>query len=159
MTNAELLRERAERLAAPAPNSAEQSLELMVFAVGAALYAVPLATVRGVLTEAVSPVPGVHTCVAGLINVRGQVTSVIDLALLLDQQASADPLPSSSDCVLLLETRFGLIGCLLSTWPQVRRVDSAELRRPLSVQSGVTGVLMGTIALLDMAELLESLKS
>lgn len=158
MTNAELLRKRAERLAAPAPNSAEQSLELMVFAVGAALYAVPLATVRGVLTEAVSPVPGVHTCVAGLINVRGQVTSVIDLAFLLDQTTSPVA-PSPSGCVLLLETRFGLIGCLLSTWPQVRRVDSAESRRPLSVQSGVTGVLMGTIALLDMAELLESLKS
>lgn len=157
MTNAELLRERAERLAAPAPNIAEQSLELMVFAVGAALYAVPLATVRGVLTQAVSPVPDVQTCVAGLINVRGQVTSVIDLAFLLDQTASPVA-PSSAGCVLLLETRFGLIGCWLSTWPQVRRVDSAELRRPLSVQSGVTGVLMGTIALLDMAELLETLK-
>ena len=153
MTNAELLRWRAERLAAPAALETTPSLELMVFAVGAARYAVPLAIVRGVLTEPVTPVPGVQSWVAGLVNVRGQVTCVIDAGRALDRAAP----PTASGCVLLLETRHGEIGWLLSALPQVQRVDEAELHLPLSAQTGVTGVLMGTIALLDITKLLESL--
>ena len=70
MTSAELLRRRAERLATPALLATVSSLELMVFAVGAARYAVPLGIVRSVLTEAVTPIPGAQAWVAGFINVR-----------------------------------------------------------------------------------------
>lgn len=169
MTGAELLRRRAEQLAAPAVLETAQSLELMVFAVGAAVYAVPLGMVTGVMTEAVTPVPGVQAWVAGFINVRGEIKSVIDLAAVLGSQDSGSQASGSNQrvstapheqggCVLLLETRFGVVGCLLSAWPQVRRVNGHELQAPLSVQTGLTGVLMGTIALLDIAELLESLQ-
>ena len=153
MTDAELLRRRTERLAAPATLSTTPSLELMVFAVGAARYAVPLEIVRGVLTEPVMPVPGVQSWVAGLVNVRGQITCVLDAARALDRAAP----PTASGCVLLLETPHGAIGWLLSARPQVQRVIETELQVPLSAQTGVTGVLMGTIALLDIAKLLESL--
>lgn len=153
MTNADLLRRRAEQLAIPAAPASAQSLELMVFTVGHTLYAVPLEVVRGVMTEAVTPIPGVQAWVAGCINVRGEIKSVIDAAVLLDQTAS----PTESGCVMLLETRYGVVGWLLIAMPQLQRVNASELQAPLSGQTGVTGVLMGTIALLDITALLESL--
>ena len=153
MTKAELLRRRAERLAVAPSTDAAQSLELMVFSVGAALYAVPLGIVRGVLIEAVTPVPGVQAWVAGFINVRGEIKSVIDAAVVLARTAS----PTASGCVLLLETRHGVIGWLLSALPQVQRVNGADLQPPLSDLAGVSGVLLGTIAVLDIDKLLESL--
>ena len=153
MTKAELLRSRAERLAVAPSTDAVQSLELMVFSVGAALYAVPLGIVRGVLTEAVTPVPGVQAWVAGFINVRGEIKSVIDAAVVFERTASL----TASSCVLLLETRHGVVGWLLSALPQVQRANRADLQTPLSGLAGVTGVLLGTIALLDIDKLLESL--
>ena len=140
MTKAELLRSRAERLAVAPSTDVVQPLELMVFSVGAALYAVPLGIVRGVLTEAVTPVPGVQAWVAGFINVRGEIKSVIDAAVVFERTASL----TASSCVLLLETRHGVVGWSLSALP-------------LSGLAGVTGVLLGTIALLDIDKLLESL--
>ena len=153
MTKPELLRRRAEQLARPTAPKSAPSLELMVFSVGAALYAVPLEVVRGVLTETVTPIPGVQTWVAGLINVRGEIKSVIDAAVALNPSAS----PTASNCVLLLETRHGVVGWLLGAWPQLQRVSESELKAPLSGQTAVTGVLLGTIALLDINLLLESL--
>ena len=153
MSDALLLRRRAEQLARPAAPAAAQTLELMVFTVGAALYAVPLEVVRGVLTTTVTPIPGVQPWVAGLINVRGEIRSVLDADVLLGQNAS----PAASSCVMLLETRHGVVGWLLSARPQLQSVNATELGPPLSVQTGVTGVVMGTIALLDIAALLESL--
>ena len=148
-----MLRSRAERLAVAPSTDAVQSLELMVFSVGAALYAVPLGIVRGVLTEAVTPVPGVQAWVAGFINVRGEIKSVIDAAVVFERTASL----TASSCVLLLETRHGVVGWLLSALPQVQRANRADLQTPLSGLAGVTGVLLGTIALLDIDKLLESL--
>lgn len=153
MTSAELLRRRAERLATPALLATVSSLELMVFAVGAARYAVPLGIVRSVLTEAVTPIPGAQAWVAGFINVRGEIKSVIDMAVALDQRAPR----TAAGCVLLLETRHGVVGWSLESLPELQRAPSTELRAPLSVQTGVTGVLMGTIAVLGIDELLESL--
>ncbi len=155
MTNAELLRRRAERLATPAASAAGLTLELMVFAVGEARYAVPLEIVREVLKEAVAPIPGVPIWVAGCINVRGEIKSVIDMAVALSRSAPR----TEAACVLLLETRFGVVGWALSSLPELQQVSGAELQRPLSVQTGVSGVLMGTIAVLGIDELLESLGS
>ncbi len=153
MTNAELLRHRAERLATPAAPAATASLELMVFAVGTSRYAVPLEIVRGVLKEPVTLVPGVPSWVAGCINVRGEIKSVIDMAVALSRSAPR----TQAACVLLLETRFGVVGWSLGGLPELQRVSAAEIQRPLSGQTGVTGVLVGTIALLEIDELLESL--
>ena len=154
MTNAELLRRRAAQLATPGVAQTAPLLELMVFAVGAAVYAVPLGIVRGVLIEKITPMPGVQAWVAGCINVRGEIRSVIDAAVALDPSAR----PTAEGCVLLLETRFGVIGWSLGATPNLQRVNAAELQMPLSGQTAVTGVLMGTIALLDINTLLESLK-
>lgn len=153
MTNSELLRRRAEELARPVAMASAPALELMVFAVGAALYAVPLGVVRGVLNEAVTKIPGVRAWVAGIINVRGEIRSVIDAAVVLDPTAS----PTASGCVMLLETRHGVVGWLLRDRPQLRRFNADELNAPLSGQTAVTGVLLGTIALLGIDLLLESL--
>jgi chemotaxis signal transduction protein len=155
VTSAQLLRRRAEELARPVALESAPALELMVFGVGAALYAVPLGIVRGVLTEAVTPIPGVQPWIAGCINVRGEVRSVIDAAVVFDPSASR----TVSRCVLLLETPFGVVGWLLTAWPQLQRVSANELTAPLSGQTAVAGVLLGTIALLDIDRLLESLSA
>ena len=153
MTNSALLRRRAAQLAKPMALESAPALELMVFNVGAALYAVPLAVVKGVLTDTVTPIPGVQMWVAGCINVRGEIRSVIDAAVALDPRAT----PTASNCVMLLETRFGVVGWLLAAWPHLQQVNAKDLQPALSGQTAVMGVLLGTIALLEIDSLLESL--
>ncbi len=77
-----LLKERARALALepPASAAAQALLEIVEFRLGAETYGIGAAYVREICQlQEFTPLPGTPPFVLGLINVRGQILSVVDL--------------------------------------------------------------------------------
>jgi len=69
----------------------EPMVKLVVFSLAGGLYAFPGANVLEILpAEGISPIPGTPDCIPGLITVRGDIESVIDLRRVLELPAPAD---------------------------------------------------------------------
>ncbi len=96
----EILRRRAESLAAEAvEESAEDRMPLLLFRLGEEWYAVKVSDVREIYQEyAVTSIPCVPGFILGVVNIRGEIISVTDVAVLMgldgdgesdDEEASA----------------------------------------------------------------------
>jgi chemotaxis signal transduction protein len=116
-----LLEERAARLAqATAPLVEEdggETLALLVCRVRDERYAIEIGTLEAVHTaQGLVRVPCTPPFIAGILNVRGEVVTVLDLAAVLGLQAShsgTDPVDENEEAthqVLLLELRRGTGG-------------------------------------------------
>jgi purine-binding chemotaxis protein CheW len=81
-----ILAERARLLALAAADDAQSRRESIVeFTLGEARYTLPAQAVREVVPlRSLTPLPGVPPWIAGLINVRGQILTAIDIRPLLD---------------------------------------------------------------------------
>jgi chemotaxis signal transduction protein len=158
MTDAHLLEARAARLATPVLEP-EASQALIVFAAASGeRYAAPLKRVRGVIRESVTPVPGVARWMAGLVNVRGHLRSVVDLNVAFGHAADSEA--TGDVCVVLLESRFGEVGVIAHDVPVLVQVRVAALQLALPGQRGVAALVKDggvTIALLDVDEWLDAL--
>jgi len=88
----------ARRYARPVP----ELRNVIVFAIGAARYAVELRWVREVVTLGfVTAVPTAPAALGGVVNLHGTILPVLDLAALLDQPAG--PPARQGDGALVLE--------------------------------------------------------
>lgn len=87
-----ILRERAASLAESVTEEAEaDKLQLVLFSLKDEWYAVEVDSIREIKREcAITPVPGTPDYVAGVINLRGEILSVTDLATLLGSAESPD---------------------------------------------------------------------
>jgi purine-binding chemotaxis protein CheW len=86
---------------------------VIVFAIGAARYAVELRWVREVVTLGfVTAVPTAPPALGGVCNLHGTILPVLDLAALLDPHAdsSAGPPPRQGDGALVIEAEGMLCG-------------------------------------------------
>lgn len=81
----DILRQRAVSLAqTPDDEVSAESIGLLKFRLGQEWYAVPIAMVREIHNEyTVTRIPRVPEYILGVINVRGEIVSVTDLAALL----------------------------------------------------------------------------
>lgn len=123
----EIRRERAARLAnreASAIVTAD-TLRLFVFKLGDELYGVELNHVARVFMQPViTPLPGAPTALLGIVNLQGEVRSVLDLRRLLslpDGGANAD------GYVLLLRHNGGLVGLRVEQLDEVRHIARSEV--------------------------------
>ncbi|HEY1012095.1 MAG TPA: chemotaxis protein CheW [Herpetosiphonaceae bacterium] len=92
-----ILAERARLLAREAAGDGQARGEpMVVFALGEGSYSLPARSVREVVPlHSLTPLPGVPAWIAGLINVRGQILTAIDIRPLLELpvgRAPAQPL-------------------------------------------------------------------
>jgi purine-binding chemotaxis protein CheW len=105
----EVYRARARQLAARSAVSPAPSWPALVFAVGSERICLPVAELAEVLPCArCSPLPGSPAELLGVINVRGHICSVIDLARILGVTAAGD---RSSGLIVLVRhagTEVGL---------------------------------------------------
>jgi len=95
-------------------------------------YALPLLRVREIIRfEAVTRVPRVQACIRGVVNLRGNVTPVVDLAVWLDQPETPT---TSRTCLLVVEATAGsdtsLVALLIDGVNQVLDVSSGALEPP-----------------------------
>jgi purine-binding chemotaxis protein CheW len=89
-----ILRERAERLACPQelPGSALAGDGIVVFRIGAERYGLPLSRMVEIISRPLcAAVPGAPDRLAGVIQVRGEIRPVLDLAQALRVQRNEPP--------------------------------------------------------------------
>ena len=97
----DILRGRAESLAqVEETDSVVEMLGLLLFRLGEEWYAVPIPGVREIINDFVlTPIPRVPEFVRGVMNVRGEIVSVTDVAALMritsDGSLSEQELPSA----------------------------------------------------------------
>lgn len=131
-----ILRQRAIALAQePAREAAEAQLEIVTFLLADEQYAIEANFVREVypLTDLV-PLPCTPPFVVGVINVRGQILSVIDLKRFFD---IPDRGASDLNKVIILHAQGLEVGILADVIVGTRSLPPAALQPPPPTLSGV----------------------
>lgn len=151
-----LLDDRAAQLARKQQVQQDnEGREHACFALGQALYALPTECVREIVPlEGYTPLPLLPPTIAGLVNVRGTILTMIDLRPLLG--ATAAP-PVAGAQLVILE---GAGGCCALLADSVRDVRRIELGLSPSIASGqqspwVVGIADDLTLVLDGKTLLE----
>lgn len=154
-----ILKARALVLAQePLPaGAADAHIEVVEFALAHERYALESRWVREVYPlEHLTPVPCTPGFVLGIVNVRGEILSVIDLKKFFDlpEQGLTD-----LNKVILLQSGVMLFGILADAVAGVRRIPSADLQPALPTLTGVRekylrGVTAERLVVLDAERLL-----
>lgn len=155
-----LLLARARQLAGtpagPSELAAQRTVECLLCRLGAEWYALEVSLLSAVQTaRGLSPLPCTPPFVAGLLNVRGTVVTVIDLArgLHLGDEAHLDgALVLLTDCAS--GGGVGQVGLLVDAVDGVRSLALDLLAPSLSGDPAVRGIAEGGVVVLDLAALL-----
>ena len=114
--------------------AAETPTQYLAFLVGRDEYAVPILRVREILAfEDATRVPATPPWIRGVVNLRGQVLPVIDLAVKFGLSATV---ASSRTCVVVFEVVIDSqptsVGALVDEVSQVLELAASEIEPPPS---------------------------
>jgi purine-binding chemotaxis protein CheW len=153
-----VLRERARKLAQEEPKQAsEAQLEVLVFDLGPETYAVETAFVREVHPlDDLTPIPCTPTFVLGVINLRGELSPVIELRRLLGLPERG--LTNATRAVVIhnADMEFGIVADAIV---DVRLLRTDEILPPPPILSGINarflrGVTPNRMVILNAATIL-----
>lgn len=133
----------------------EAQVKIVIFSIAEELYAFYGADVREILPPAeISPVPGLPEFLPGLINVRGDVESVVDIRHFLQI-----PTPPSAQGFIVLAAKNDIrSGVLVDAVIDVDDIPLGNISPPLStLEAGIREFIVGefdygarSVALLDL---------
>ena len=155
----DVLRERARLLARPVGAAAADGdqVEFLEFAVADERYGIETAHVREVAAvSAPTRVPGVPAFIAGVVTVRGQILSVLDIGRLF---GLPDPGGAAPGRLVVLEGPDMPMGILAAAIIGVRAVPPSEIETALPTLSRgrapyLRGIDRTGVAILDASALL-----
>jgi purine-binding chemotaxis protein CheW len=125
-----LFRERAAQLArrGARADAGPAVLRVLTFALGAERYGVEFADVQELLPFArCTPIPGAPAGLLGVINVHGEIQSVVDLGRLME---IPEPEVRSDGTVLLLRKGVDRVALRVDRLDKVQTLTAAELAVP-----------------------------
>ena len=154
-----ILHERALALAAePArTQTQDESIEVLEFLLAHEHYAVESSHVREVYPlENLTPLPCTPAFVLGIVNLRGEIVSVIDLRKFFDLPQTGLP---DLNKVIVLESANMVFGILADAILGVRRIALAEIQPSLPTLTGIRekylkGITPERTVVLDAGKLL-----
>lgn len=149
-----LLKRRAQRYRRREDEIATDTFEVVVFERSQGKYAAPLASLTEIRTvDGLTELPGISSVIRGILNVRGQVVALHDLAALRGADASL----GDSSWVLLSdveETTIGLAADHVEGVATPRRDEIRPVPISLSNLDGpFRGIFDDDIVLVDFHEL------
>ncbi len=135
----ELLRERAREMArsAQADETTGDHLEVVEFLLAHERYGVESRYVREVYPlKELTPLPGTPPFVLGIVNVRGQILSIVDLKKFFDlpHKGLAD-----LDRIIILHDEHMEFGILADSLLGVRRIPAEGIRSSFPTLEGIRG--------------------
>lgn len=156
-----ILHARARDLAQAPPleNEGEQ-VEILLFRLAYETYGIETRFVREVYPmKELTPLPGVPAFVAGIVNVRGQVLSVIDLKQFFELPQGLSDLNK----VIILSNGDMEFGILADAIVEVRNIVRSEIQLGLPTLTGIReqylkGVTAELFIVLDAIKLLRDSK-
>jgi purine-binding chemotaxis protein CheW len=123
---------------------------MLVFRLGDGQYAVELASLREIQgSTGLTAVPCTPPHVAGVLNVRGAIVSVIDIAIILGL-----PKDTERERVVLLDRSGMQIGLLVTEVVGVQRIATDRLDPALSGNDFIMGIAGTDTALVNLGLLL-----
>jgi purine-binding chemotaxis protein CheW len=154
-----ILRTRAQSLSRTPEHKtpAEQSIEVVEFRLANETYAVESFYVQEVCPlRYLRTIPGAPPFVLGLMNVRGQILSVIDLKKFFELPGSGI---TDLNRVLILRSGRIEVGVLADAILAVREIDLAQLQAALPTLTGIRadytkGITADPVVVLDVKQLL-----
>lgn len=154
-----ILKARARELAREPERSvsAEETVEVIEFDLANEQYAFPLAQVREVsLLHDLTPVPCTPAFVLGIINLRGEIRTVIDLRKFFDLPGEGI---TELNKVILIQNGDTELGILADAIGSVRRLANADLQPALPTLTDVRadylrGITSERLVVLDAAKIL-----
>jgi purine-binding chemotaxis protein CheW len=154
-----ILGERARALAREAvpAETADASIEVIEFLLAHEQYAIASEYVRGVdPLEDLTPLPCTPTFVLGIVNVRGEILSVIDLKKFFDLPEKG---LTDLNKVIVLESENMVFGIVADAISGVRRILRADIQSSLPTLTGIRedyllGVTAERVVILDAEKLL-----
>lgn len=155
----EVLKTRARELAQE-PQAAEVEadwLEVLEFYLGGERYALPLAQVRVVsLLKELTPVPCTPPFVVGVINLRGEIRTVIDLKKFFDLPEMGI---TDLNKIIMIQNGEMELGILADSIRNVQRVRINDMQPALPTMTGISadylrGVTSDRLIVLDALKIL-----
>lgn len=154
-----ILHARARALARPPESAAmaDASLELLEFRLAHECYALETRYVREVYPlKSLTPLPCTPAFVAGIVNVRGRITPVIDIKKFFDLP---DQGLTDLHCVILLRSNDLEFGLMADVIVGVRTIPLESLQPTLPTLTGIRadylkGVTAQRLVVLDLDRLL-----
>ena len=114
-----------------------RTISVLVFSLGLETYGIAISDLVEVLPSTrCTPVPRAAAEIAGVINLRGELRSVIDLRRLLSAPAAADE-PVS--CILMLRNGRDEVGLKVGSVERVQTIQEDDLASPESGGAEGTG--------------------
>lgn len=158
-----VLRARAQALAyePEASLNRQEQLEIVEFLLAYEKYAIELPYVREVYPlKELTLLPDTPAFLAGIINVRGQIVSVVDLKKFFNLPEKG--LTDLNKVIIVGNTRMEF-GLLVDAVTSVRRIPLLEMQPPLPTLTGlhqeyVRGVTSRHLVILDAAKILADSK-
>lgn len=122
-------------LSTPAPSNAKSTTSMLRCQIGKGQYLIPLRKVREIIRYVTpTPVPQTAPWVTGVMNLRGRVIPVIDLAVKFSESATV---PDEWTCIVLVDidldgeaTTLGLVTTLVS---EIHDLEPKDVEPPPSV--------------------------
>jgi purine-binding chemotaxis protein CheW len=153
-----VLRQRARELALPLRSAALGTpLEVIEFRLASESYAIESAWVAEVFPlTGLTRLPGTPPFVLGIVNMRGEIVSVVDLRKFFDLPAQG---LTDLNRVIVLQSREMVFGILADRVEGVRTVDAERLQSGLPTLTDrrrdyLRGIADGRLVVLDAAALL-----
>ena len=117
----------------------EQANQFLSFSVAGSDYGLPILKVREILSyEGSTPVPGTPPSIRGVVNVRGSVVPVVDLAVKFGRAATDS---TKRTCVLVVEAVSGgenlTVGLLAGAVNEVVELAPGDVEPPPAFGAGV----------------------
>ncbi len=107
----------------------------LIFEAGRQLYATSLMSVREVIAPInTNPVPNTKEYFLGLVDIRGEIISVIDLCLRNGLTSSDDP----CQCFLISETDHGAMAILVDKIHCVEEIAPEEIEENRELYKGIS---------------------
>lgn len=128
----------------------------LTFSLNGESYGVPVLQVREITRPtSITPMPQVPAYVRGVINLRGRIIPVIDLAAKLELPRSMD---ASEGCIIVVQLDAGasrsvLVGLLVDAVEEVANIPASAIEPPPEF-----GSQLATTAIIGMAKLGHSVK-
>lgn len=133
-------------------------MQVVVFKLGDEQFAVETAKVQSINdTMGITKVPNAPKHIKGLINLRGNIISLLDINLLLDIEKDE----SGQNNIIILEREDELVGITVDQVDEVLDIDAAMIEkvendRRKSFIKGVINFKDRIVTLIDIDKLLEN---
>lgn len=123
--------------------SGTSEMEIVEFSIGKSFFGINVIKVREIISILeIVQLPGTHPCIEGLIQLRGNVMPVIDLAKFLGYEPSDNP---QDDRIIVTEFNQMKLAFRVHTVTRIHRIRWEQIEKPSdlshSSQSSIVGIV------------------